>query len=92
MKLIYYNNSRLIKDVIKIEKEKIELALYVIDLKKAELIKKNNEKSFESYKEKISMLTKEKEQIYKQNEEVIEKVLSKYLKEVNDRRPTMKSQ
>ena len=86
MKLIYYNNSRLIKDVIKIEKEKIELALYVIDLKKAELIKKNNEKSFESYKEKISMLTKEKEQIYKQNEEVIEKVLSEYLKEVNDRR------
>ena len=70
------------KEVIKIEDKQIELALYVIELKKMKLIKENKEKSFDSFKEKISMLSKEKEEIYRGNEEIINKVLTEYIKEV----------
>lgn len=68
--------------MIIIEKEKIELALYVIELKKAQITKHNNEKSYKKFKEKIEMLSKEKEEIYKQNEDIINKVLTEYLKDV----------
>ena len=36
--------------MIIIEKEKVELALHVIDLKKAQMIKNNTEKSYADYK------------------------------------------
>lgn len=68
--------------MIKIEKEKIELALYVIELKKAQLIRENKEKIFKNYKDKVSLLDNEKKEIYKGNEEIINKVLTIYLKEV----------
>ena len=68
--------------MITIEKEKIELALHVIDLKKAQMIKNNKEKTYADYKNKMDILFKEKQEIYKLNEEVIKKVLTEYLDEV----------
>ena len=72
----------LAKDVIKIEERRIELALYVINLKIADTIKNNKEENYEKFKQTINLLTKEKEEIYKHNEEVINKVLNIYLEEV----------
>lgn len=72
----------LYKEVIPIEDKQIELALYVIELKKAQLIKENKEKNFKNYKDKVSLLNNEKKEIYKGNEEIINKVLTLYLKEV----------
>lgn len=72
----------LAKDVIKIEERRIELALYVINLKIADTIKNNKEENYEKFKQTINLLTKEKEEIYKHNDEVINKVLNIYLEEV----------
>lgn len=69
------------KDVSVIEKN-IELALYVIELKKAQMIKNNNEASYTGFKEKMEILLEEKKEIYNGNEEVINKVLTEYLNEV----------
>jgi len=66
------------------EKNKIDMALYVIDLKIVELMKKNTAKNFEELNEKIAELKAEKEEIYKNNEEVINKVLDKYLDDVKN--------
>ena len=68
--------------MVKIEDKQIELALYVIELKKTQLIKENKEKSFKKYKDKVYLLNEEKKEIYKGNEEIIKKVLTQYLKEV----------
>lgn len=68
--------------MIKIEEKRIELALYVINLKIADTIKNNKETNYEKFKENINVLTKEKEEIYKQNEEVINKILNVYLEEI----------
>lgn len=66
------------------EEEKVELALHIIELKKAKMIKENNEKTYEDFKRKIEMLTKEKQEIYKGNQEVIHKVLTQYLEEIKN--------
>lgn len=66
------------------EEEKVELALHIIELKKAKMIKENNEKTYEDFKRKIEMLTKEKQEIYKENQEVIHKVLTQYLEEIKN--------
>lgn len=68
--------------MIKIDEKRIELALYVINLKIADTIKNNKEENYERFKQIINLLTKEKEEIYKHNEEVINKVLDIYLEEV----------
>lgn len=60
------------------------MALYVIQLKIAETIKNSKKKTFDDLREKILELTNEKEQIYKQNEEIINKVLNVYLKELKN--------
>ena len=70
--------------MIIIEKEKVELALYVIELKKAQLIKNNTETSYNDFKDKVQILNKEKTEIYNGNEEVIKKVLTEYLSEVKE--------
>lgn len=70
------------KEVIRIEYKQTELALYVIELKKAKLIKDNKEKSFKNFKDKVALLNKEKKEIYIGNEEIINKVLTEYLKDV----------
>lgn len=60
------------------------MALYVIQLKIAETIKNSKERTYNDLKEKVLKLTEEKEQIYKQNEEVINKVINVYLKELKN--------
>ena len=59
-----------------------ELALYVINLKIADSIKNNTEKKFEIFNKKIQELNNEKNEIYKDNESIIEKVLTRYLEEM----------
>lgn len=68
--------------MIKIKENKVELALYVINLKIANEIKNNTEENYEKFKNKINILNKEKEEIYKNNEEIIGKVLNTYLEEI----------
>lgn len=70
--------------LIIIEEDRIELALHVIELKKAQMIKNNSKKSYKDLKAEIDILIKEKQEVYKQNEEVINKVLAKYLEEVKN--------
>ncbi len=68
--------------MIKIDTRKMDLAIYVIDLKIANIMRDNKLKTYDELKEKITKLKKEKEEIYKNNEEVIEKLLNKYILDV----------
>ena len=69
--------------MIKID-NRIELALDVIELKKADLLRNREYKSYEDYKATLQKLNKEKEEVFSQNESVIEKVLTDYLCEVKN--------
>ena len=60
----------------------MELALYILERKKANMIKNENDGDFQKFKKKMEILTKEKQEIYNGNEEVIQKVFTQYLKEV----------
>ena len=64
--------------------ERIELAVNIINLKIAKEIKENKEKEYSKFKEKIINLEEERNQIYLENEEIINKVLTKYLEEVKE--------
>lgn len=64
------------------EKEKIEKAIYIIQLKIAKEIKENRTSQYEEFKSKIEILQKEKEKVYKGDIETIDKVLNEYLDEV----------
>ena len=64
--------------------EQVELAINIINLKIAKEIKENKEKEFDKFKEKIVKLEDESNQIYLGNEEIINKVIEKYLKEVKE--------
>ena len=66
------------------DKKKIDLALYTIDLKIVKFLKDNKESDYEEMQKELSKLREEKEEIYKNNEEVINKVLDQYLKEVQE--------
>ena len=56
--------------------------MYVINLRIAKAIKENEEKDYEAFKTKIEKLTDEKREIYKGNQEIINKVLNVYLEEI----------
>lgn len=62
-----------------------ELALYIINLKIADSIKNNTEKDFEKFNKKIQELNNEKFEIYNDNEDTIEKVLTIYLEEMKQK-------
>ena len=64
--------------------DRIELAINVINLKIAKEVKDNKEKEYSKFKEKITNLQDERDQIYLENEEVINKVLTQYLEEVKE--------
>ena len=64
--------------------QQVELAINIINLKIAKEIKENKEKEFDKFKEKIVKLEDERDQIYLGNEEIINKVIEKYLKEVKE--------
>ena len=68
--------------MIKIEDNRFDLALYVINLKIADTIKNNKEKDYNKFKEELNKLTNEKEMIYKKDQNIINKVLTVYLEEV----------
>ena len=62
-----------------------ELALYVINLKIAEEIKNNTETDFEKFREKMDVFYNEKEEVYKDNEEVVDKILTVYIEEFKNK-------
>ncbi len=66
------------------DKNKIELAIYLINLKIAKETKEFKEKDYNSYKSKIIKLKEEKEEIYKNNKEIIEKVINIYGNELKN--------
>lgn len=68
--------------MIKIDLKKVELAIQVIDLKIVDTIKNNTLKTYDELKDKVIELKNEKQEIYNYNEEIIDKVLNKYLIEV----------
>ena len=59
-----------------------ELAKYIIDLKIAKEIKENKEKDFEAFTQKITKLKNERNEIYKDNQEIINKILTEYVNEI----------
>lgn len=63
-------------------KYNLDLALEVINLKIADTIKNNTGTSFSALEEEVIKLKNEREEIYKNNEEVINKVLTVYLNQV----------
>lgn len=62
--------------------DRSELAIEIINLKIAKGIKENKEKNYFTFREKILSLENERKEIYLSNQEVIDKVLTKYLNEV----------
>lgn len=70
--------------MIKIEENKIDLALYIINLKIADTIKNNKEKDYKKFQEKIEILKEEKKKIYNNDKEIIDKVLNIYLEEIKN--------
>ena len=63
---------------------KVDMAVNIINLKIAKEIKENTEKEYTKFEEKIINLKNERDQIYLGNEEIINKVLTKYLEEVKE--------
>lgn len=64
------------------EENKIDIAISIIKLKVAKELKENKERDYNALKAKIQKLREEEREVYRQNEEVINKVLSEYAKEV----------
>ena len=64
------------------ERDQTELALYIIELKIAKEIKENTETEFSTFSAKIKKLKEEKQEVYKGNKEIINKILTEYLKDV----------
>ena len=64
------------------DKNTIEQAIYIIQLKIAKEIKENKISEYENFKKTIQNLQEEKEKIYEGNIEIINKVLNEYINEV----------
>ena len=64
--------------------DRIELAVNVINLKIAKEVKYNKEKEYVKFKEKITSLQEERDQIYLGNEQIINKILTEYLDEIKE--------
>ena len=58
------------------------MAIYVIDLKIANLLKNIENKQYNEVKDEIVLLKQEKKKIYENDEQTINKVLTEYLKDV----------
>jgi hypothetical protein len=70
--------------VIKIDTKELDMALYVIDLKIADLLKNAENKQYNEVKDEIVLLKQEKQKIYKNDEQTIKKVLTQYIKDVKE--------
>ena len=64
--------------------DKIDLALEIINLKIAKEVKENKEKKYSEFTKKIKILEDEKRAIYQNNEDVINRVIDVYGKEVKN--------
>jgi hypothetical protein len=67
-----------------LKKNKIEEAIYIIDLKITKEVKENKLKNYKDFKDKIHILKEEKEKIYLGDEKIINKVFEEYLEEVKE--------
>lgn len=64
------------------EEIKLDLALYIMQLKITSTIKNNKEKDLDKFKQTLEKMLWEKEEIKKGNEEIIKKVYDEYLNEI----------
>lgn len=62
--------------------EKQEVAIEILQIKKAMLLKQAKRSEFALLQEKLKELNKEEKQIYENNIEIIQKVLTIYLEEI----------
>lgn len=67
------------------EPKDIEMAEYIINLKIAKSLKENKSKTYQEIQEEITTLKEEKNEIYKNNEEIINKILTQYLEDVKNK-------
>lgn len=63
---------------------KVELAVNIINLKIAKEVKYNKETQYSIFKEKITNLENERNEIYLGNEEKINEILTKYLDDIKE--------
>ena len=61
---------------------KLDLALYIMQLKITSTIKNNNEKDLDKFKQTLEKMLWEKEEVQKGNKEIIKKVYDEYLNEI----------
>ena len=60
----------------------IQKAIYIMQLKIAKEIRENKIKDYELFKNKITKLQEEKDKIYQNDKETINKVLTEYINDV----------
>ena len=65
---------------------KVEVALEIIQLKIVHFIKKNKEKDVNKFREQLNILTRERDKIYENDKETIDKVYNVYLEEIKNER------
>ena len=65
---------------------KVEVALEIIQLKIVHFIKNNKEKDVNKFREQLNILTRERDKIYKNDKETIDKVYNVYLEEIKNER------
>lgn len=63
---------------------KVEVALEIIQLKIVHFIKNSKEKDVNKFKEKLNILTQERDKIYELDKETIDKVYNVYLEEIKN--------
>lgn len=68
----------------KIDENKIELALEVINIKISEIMKKEKVKNYGELREILEKLTDKKRRIYEKDERVINEILSEYLNDIKN--------
>lgn len=65
---------------------KVEVALEIIQLKIVHFIKNNKEKDVNKFREQLNVLTRERDKIYENDKETIDKVYNVYLEEIKNER------
>lgn len=66
------------------EKQKLETAIEVLQLKKAMVMKQATEKQFHEVESEIQKLNQEEKKVYENDSVVIQKVLTQYIEEVKE--------
>lgn len=60
------------------EEYKVELALYIIQLKIVKLLNSNNQENFEKFKSELEELKIERDKVYQLDTETINKIYEEY--------------